>query len=86
MNDPPRLEFPCAYPIKVIGDHSAGFTAAVLAVFSRVLAVEALDSSVRRSSGCRFTAVTVTITATGPEQLAALHEELKGVAGVRLVL
>ena len=86
MNDAPRLEFPCAYPIKVLGDNSAGFTPAVLAAFGRLLGEAAFESSVRPSSGGRFVAVTVTITATGPEQLAALHEELKLIDGVRLVL
>ena len=86
MSDAPRLVFPCAYPIKVLGDNSEAFSAAVLAVFTRLLPGETFTSRLRTSSGARFVAVTVTITATGPDQLAALHEALRQLPGLRLVL
>ena len=86
MSEVPRLEFPCAYPVKVLGDNSAGFIAAVLAVFSRHFAEQPLQSSLRPSSGGRFISVTVTVNATGADQLAELHEALKLIEGLRLVL
>ena len=86
MSDAPRLEYPCAYPIKVLGDSADGFAETVVSVFTRFLGTETFDTSVRASSGGRFVSVTVTITATGPEQIAALHEELKLIQGLRLVL
>lgn len=86
MSDVPRLEFPCAYPVKVLGDNTADFADAVLAVFSSIFVDESLQSSQRSSSAGRFVAVTVTVNATGPEQLAQLHEALKLIDGLRLVL
>jgi putative lipoic acid-binding regulatory protein len=89
MNDvePPRIEFPCAYPIKVMGTAGEDFEAFVLEVLGRhaELAVGERVEVVASRTG-RFLSVRVTIMATGEPQLRALHEELKASGRVHMVL
>ena len=61
--EPPKIEFPCDYPIKVLGRHSDEF-----------------------SSKGTFTSITITIIATGPDQLEALHQSLLATGRVQMVI
>lgn len=85
--DPPKIEFPCAYPIKVLGRSSVDFRAVVLEVMTRH-AGDIADHHVKeRPSGKgTFVAVTVTITATGKDQLDAIFADLKATGQVQMVL
>ena len=81
------IEFPCRYPIKVIGEHSDSFVRDVFEVvrkFDEELSPD--EVTLRKSKMGRYESVRITITATGEVQLKELHEALKKVAGVRLVL
>lgn len=85
--EPPRIEFPCRYPIKVIGEAGDGFTELVITIVKR----HAPDGEtrlidVRDSKNGRFLSVRVELTATGPDQLQALHAELKATGRVHMVL
>ena len=83
----PKIEFPCLYPIKVLGRSSAGFEAVVLEVFERhAPGFDPQTVAMRASRNGTFTALTVTITATGPEQLEALHRDLLATGCVNMVL
>lgn len=85
--EPPRIEFPCEYPIKVLGRRSASFRTAVIAVFEHH--APGFDQSaivVRDSRKGTFSAMTVTITATGRDQLEALHRDLMATGLVQMVL
>ncbi len=83
----PKIAFPCAYPVKVMGQHEAGFADCILEVFHRHAPGFDQDTIVyRESSGGRYLSVTVTITATGTEQLKSLFEDLKATGRVALVL
>ena len=83
----PRIAFPCAYPIKIMGIASDDFVADVVTVCRRH-APEVTDEkvSVRPSSQGNYLAVTVIIEATGPTQLENLFSELKGIDGLKMVL
>lgn len=83
----PKIEFPCDYPIKIVGENSATFTQTVVDL-TREHAPEITDAhvSVRASRDGNYCSVTITIRATGEAQLVALHESLKTYASVRLVL
>jgi len=84
---PPKIEFPCAYPIKVLGRSSDAFEASILAVFERhAPGFDQQTIAARASSKGTFTALTITITATGPDQLDALHQDLLATGHVTLVL
>ncbi|MEH6388214.1 MAG: DUF493 family protein [Pseudomonas profundi] len=85
--DAPRIEFPCQYPIKVIGAAGDGFVELVSEIVERHapgLDRNAID--VRDSKNGRFVSIRMVITATGPDQLEALNAELKASGRVQMVL
>ena len=85
--DPPKIEFPCDYPIKVLGRSVEDFENLVLEVFEvHAPGFSRERITVRGSSGGKFTAITVYITATGEPQLAALHEDLLATGLVQMVI
>lgn len=83
----PRIEFPCAYPIKIMGVATAVFTAEVVSVCKRH-APEVCDEhvTVRMSNKGNYAAITVVIEATGTEQLQNLFADLKATDSVKMVL
>ena len=81
------IEFPCAYPIKVIGEHSENFVRDVVEVVRQHDHTVTPDSvSLRKSKRGRYESVRITVTATGEEQLKAMHEALMMIHEVRMVL
>ncbi len=81
------IEFPCDYPIKVIGHAADDFREFVVEVV-RVHAPD-LDASkveVIDSSNGRYQSIRLTIVATGEPQLRALFEDLKASGRVQMVL
>ena len=83
----PRIEFPCDYPVKIVGDATADFRALVEAIVERHAAGFARERTTERfSANGRFVSVTVAIVATGPDQLQALFEDLKATRRVHMVL
>ena len=87
MTDQSTIEFPCEYPIKIIGDRDPASIADILAVV-RTYAPEVTPDqiSIRQSRKGNYESVRVTIVATGEEQLKALHADLVALTSVRLVL
>ena len=83
----PAIEFPCDYPIKIVGENQADFEASVVEL-TRRHAPEVSDDqvSVRASRRGRYASVTIVIRATGEPQLKRLHADLKRHPAVRLVL
>ena len=84
---PPVIEFPCEYPVKVMGDADDNFQALVVEVVRKH--VPDLDESritVRDSSKGTFRSVTVIINATGKPQLQALFDDLKATGKVKMVI
>lgn len=83
----PRIEFPCAYPIKVVGNAAEDFREYVVAVMERHAGpLETELVTVQASSNGRFLSVRVTITATGTDQLQAIFAELKASGRVHIVI
>ena len=83
----PKSEFPCAYPIKVVGDNGDDFRDMVLRVMGEFCGpVDDKDVSVRKRRTGKFSSVTVTITATGERQLQSIFEALKATGRVQMVL
>lgn len=76
MNDSP-MEFPCDFPIKVLGRDRPGFRETALGIVSRH-AGEIPAEAVRESSSRRgaFLSITVTIRATSRSQLDAIYRDL----------
>src|SRR5690606_3400088 len=81
------LEFPCAFPIKVMGLHEAGFVDAMVAlVLQHDAGFDAATLERRPSSGGKYLGLTITVTATSREQLDGLYRALTGHPLVRYVL
>lgn len=87
MSNDARIEFPCDYLIRIIGERHGRFRARVLEIVRRH-AGEIDESAVseRESRDGTYCSVRVTIVATGEAQLAALHQALMAEPGVRMVL
>jgi uncharacterized protein len=87
VSDAPRIEFPCSYPIKIIGHKVPEFRANVLRIVeTHAPGFSSAEVSVRDSRQGAFCSVSVTITATGEPQLRALHAALVAEPAVKLVL
>lgn len=87
QQDPPKIEFPCDYPIKVLGRSSEALESIIYEVVERhAPGFDQQTITVNASSKGTFTSLTITITATGPDQLEALHQDLLATGHVKMVL
>jgi putative lipoic acid-binding regulatory protein len=85
--DAPKIEFPCDYPIKVIGVNHRSLRATVVEIVRHHAPDLAEESiSLRDSRAGRYCSVRMSITATGEPQLQALHQALLAEPLVKLVL
>ena len=81
------LEFPCAFPLKIMGRAEDGFAQAVLEVVLRHAPdFDAATMEMRASSAGRYLGLPCTINATSREQLDLLYRELSAHPLVRLLL
>lgn len=86
-SDTPKIEFPCAYPIKVLGRDQPDFHALILAVFDQhAPGFDREGIVVKVSRAGTFVSMTVTIEATGPNQLSAIHQDLMATGCVSMVI
>jgi len=85
--EPPKIEFPCRYPVKVMGVAGDEFRSATITIFEKHAGViTETDINIRASAGGNYEALTVTITANGTEHLEAIFADLKVHPLVRMVL
>jgi len=83
----PKIEFPCAYPIKVIGVASADFHQEVIASVEKHTGKIPADLiELRPSKQQNYVSVRLTITATSEDQLRDIFTDLKTIPNVKLVL
>ena len=81
------IEYPCDFPVKVMGLLQQGFTEAVTEVVMRHdQTFESTTIEVRPSSGARYVSLTCTVRAKSREQLDALYQELCDHSQVVMVL
>jgi uncharacterized protein len=84
---PPKIEFPCAYPIKILGNAHVDFIDRVFEIV-QVHAPE-IDRSniiVRDSRKGTFMSVHIVIVATGVDQLQNIHQSLLTYDAVKMVI
>ena len=83
----PKIEYPCPYPIKVIGRDGSDFQSRVLATV-KLHAPEVDESKVKstHSKAGTFTSLTITILATGEDQLKRMHRDLMATGLVSMVI
>tara|TARA_B110000858_G_scaffold49124_1_gene56659 strand:+ start:32306 stop:32596 length:291 start_codon:yes stop_codon:yes gene_type:complete len=83
----PKIEFPCLYPIKIIGVASIEFQAEVITVAEKhagKISSELIELQPSKKS--TYVSVRITIAATGVDQLQSLFDELKALESVKMVL
>lgn len=81
------LEFPCDFPLKVLGHHDQDFDALVATVVRRHVHDLGEGAVVARpSSGGRFVSVTVHIRAESQQQIEAIYRDLHATPGVLMLL
>lgn len=81
------LEFPCEFPLKVMGATQQGFAEEIVKVV-RIHAPEfdATRMEMRASAGGNYLSLTCTVTATSKEQLDNLYRALTSHPMVKVVL
>ncbi len=81
------LEFPCDFPIKIMGKSHAEFAETIVSVvrqFDNEVDPERIET--RPSSGGNYTGLTVTVRATSQAQLDDIYRALTGHPMVKVVL
>ena len=77
IDDATLLEYPCDFPVKILGHTQAGFAQAVLDVIKRHAPdFDAATMELRASKRRKYLSVTCVIRATSREQLDDLYREL----------
>jgi putative lipoic acid-binding regulatory protein len=77
MIEPTLLEYPCDFPIKILGHSQAGFAQAVLGIVQRHAPdFDGAAMEMKTSKRGKYLSVTCVIRATSREQLDALYQEL----------
>ena len=81
------LDFPCAFPLKIMGLAGDMLAETVLGIVRRHAPdFDGASMETRVSSGGKYLSLTCTITATSRTQLDALYRELSGHPAVKVVL
>jgi len=81
------IEYPCRFPIKVMGAMVDGFADALAEVAREFDPdFDAATMELRPSKGGNYLGVTITVTATSREQLDGLYLRLTGHPMVKIVL
>jgi uncharacterized protein len=81
------IDYPSAFPIKVMGAHVEGFTEAIVSVARQFdPGFDAATVESRPSKGGNYLGITITITATSREQLDELYRTLSTHPLVKVVL
>jgi uncharacterized protein len=81
------IEYPCDFPIKVMGPHVSGYLEAIVAVAREFdPGFDPATVEQRPSKSGNYLGLTITIRATSREQLDALYRALSGHPMVKIVL
>ena len=81
------IEYPSAFPIKVMGTHVDGFELAVVSVAQQFdPGFDATTVERRPSKGGNYLGLTITVTATSREQLDEIYRTLSTHPLVKVVL
>lgn len=87
MTQASLIEYPCDFPIKILGQTRAGFAQAVLEVVQRHAPdFDGATIDMKASKHGKYLSVTCVIRATSREQLDALYRELCDHSMVVMVL
>ncbi|ABV38094.1 protein of unknown function DUF493 [Shewanella sediminis HAW-EB3] len=79
------MEFPCAFPYKVVGDASSTLADRVVEVVQRHVPGDYAPTSKTSSKGT-YNSITIRVTVQSKEQVETLYTELAAIEGVKRVL
>lgn len=81
------LEFPCDFPIKIMGERRDDFAQTMIAIVQRHAPdFDVTQVEMRASSGGKYLSLTCNIHATSKAQLDALYREISAHAWVKVAL
>lgn len=81
------LQFPCRFPIKILGDASMGMEAAVRECVARhTTDSDSVHWGFRESRSGHYVGITITFTAHSQDQLDSLYRALALCPGMRMIL
>ena len=84
---PPRIEFPCDYPLKVIADARESLIAELIQVLRPELPdLKASDFNIIDSSKKRFVSLRFTIVARSEAHVAKIFSAIKTLKNIHMVL
>ena len=87
VNEESLIEYPCDFPIKVMGKSHPDFADTIVTVIRQFdNSVDAERIEVRPSSGGNYTGLTVRVRALNREQLDDIYRALTGHPMVKVVL
>ena len=81
------IEFPCDFPIKVMGETHVDFTAEIIKTIQTFIpSFDASDVEIRGSSGGKYISLTCTVYVTSKPQLDDIYRALSSHPMVKVVL
>lgn len=83
---PPKIEFPCDYEIRIMGKAAPNFKDLCVDIVKKHAPDFDGSCRVKPSKAGTFESIMVKIMATGETQLKAIHEDLKATGRVNMVL
>jgi putative lipoic acid-binding regulatory protein len=90
MSDIPKtslFEFPCKFPLKIVGKANLEFQGEVMAIFRKYFtSLPESAINMNYSKGKKYISLTVTIDAISQEQLDAIYRDLSSNEQVLMVL
>ena len=83
----PLIEFPCEYPIKIIGDGSSVFTDHIESVMTNTIGLGNYSKiSEKYSKNKKWLSITISFIAKNENQLRRIHHHLKVSNSVKMVI
>ena len=83
----PHIEFPCEYPIKIIGDGSSMFTDHIESVMTNTIGLGNYSKiSEKYSKNKKWLSITISFIAKNENQLRRIHHHLKVSNSVKMVI
>ena len=87
VSERPKIEFPCLYPIKIIGCSVENFKEIVISQVERHTGpIDPELIAVKKSRKNNYISVNITVAASGEKQLGKIFEDLKSIKSVKMVL
>ena len=83
----PLIEFPCEYPIKIIGDGSSVFADHIESVMTNTVGLGNYSkTSEKYSKNKKWLSITISFIAKNENQLRRIHHHLKVSNSVKMVI